>query len=256
MRFVNKNDSTAVRLIKLFGSGAIVGAVIGGLLGATMGYLDIDRITLDIQSFALEEKLELVFLGLTILTFVMTVYFMYHVRRLYKSYQISNDDETSDGLYRRIGKYHSYALILSGLGLVFAMSSLVFGFKVVGETDFFEMTFSIFPLLAIFVGTGLQIDIMKWHNKIKGAKTPLVPTFKELKNNALELDEAELQANYKISYDIVLNLTNIVLPSIYLFLMFWSFITGEADVLALLITTIIYSYIMLMQFKMVKDFYK
>ncbi|BAQ24725.1 membrane protein [Streptococcus troglodytae] len=101
-----------------------------------------------------------------------------------------------------------------------------------------------------------QSYILKVYNRIRDIKMPLVPTLKELKHNVMQMDEAELETNYKMSFDIVMNLSGAILPAIYLILFFWSFITQEVELTGILVATSIHLYIMIKSFKMTREYYK
>lgn len=72
----------------------------------------------------------------------------------------------------------------------------------------------------------------------------------------MQMDEAELEANYKISFEIVMNLSGAILPGIYLALFFLSLYLQKVELSGLIVAAVIHLYIMVMQFKMTKAYYK
>lgn len=98
-----------------------------------------------------------------------------------------------------------------------------------------ELSFPIFDFVFGMVAGIFQAYLLKVYNRIRDIKMPLVPTLKELKQNIMQMDEAELEVNYKMAFDIVMNLSGAILPAIYLILFFWSFITQKVEVTGILV---------------------
>ncbi|WP_308417633.1 DUF3169 family protein [Streptococcus troglodytae] len=129
-------------------------------------------------------------------------------------------------------------------------------FKLTFGKDKAEFFFPILDFVFLMIAAVFQSYILKVYNRIRDIKMPLVPTLKELKHNVMQMDEAELETNYKMSFDIVMNLSGAILPAIYLILFFWSFITQEVELTGILVATSIHLYIMIKSFKMTREYYK
>ncbi|RSI70815.1 hypothetical protein D8857_08470 [Streptococcus oralis] len=69
-------------------------------------------------------------------------------------------------------------------------------------------------------------------------------------------DEGERQANLEQSFRILFQLNNYVLPGLYILIDLFSLLTGEIQLLALLLVGAIHIYINVMQLPMVKRYFK
>ena len=69
-------------------------------------------------------------------------------------------------------------------------------------------------------------------------------------------DEGERQANFEQSFRILFQLNNYVLPGLYILIDLFSLLTGEIQLLALLLVGAIHIYINVMQLPMVKRYFK
>ncbi|HEO7600805.1 DUF3169 family protein, partial [Streptococcus agalactiae] len=114
----------------------------------------------------------------------------------------------------------------------------------------------IYDLSLLFVLLGLHIYFLKVYRNIRGIKMTVAPTLKELKNNVLQLDEAELESNYKMCFDIVMNLSGFIFPTIYFVLFFISFVFQKVEIVAIIITTSIHIYILIKSLKAARHFYR
>lgn len=248
-----KSKNSLLRLGKQLGIGVLIGVPIGFLIGF-FGLLDHPlqlpfQTILDIASGVL--------LFMTLVSLLAQLYYFIKAEKNYKIYKdLADDDERIDELYRVLSLDYSYAVTFTGLMSVLGMVSLMLNLKLDNSSNGLFIFFSIWPFVVLVYTTVMQMLLMKRHNKIKGIKAPLVPTLKEVKDNVLGLDEAELQANYKMSFEIVMNLSSMVLPGIYLFCFALSAIQGEVELTGLLIAGGIHIYIMVMQLKMAKNYYK
>ncbi|MGT2948723.1 DUF3169 family protein [Streptococcus devriesei] len=240
---------------KRAGKRLLIGASIGGLGGALIGYFHASGQKLPVSQKELTELLLVSLRILFVISFVLSIFYIVQVLQAYKQYQNSRDDE-SEELYRTMNKRHSYAVIYAGVSGVLAVLSLILAYKLIFADSYAEMSFPFLDFLAAIASGALQGYVLKVYNRIRNLNMPLVPTLKELKNNIMQMDEAELEANYKISFEIVMNLGGAILPGIYLALFFLSLYLQKVELSGLIVAAVIHLYIMVMQFKMTKEYYK
>ena len=112
--------------------------------------------------------------------------------------------------------------------------------------------------LALFLLTfGLEHQFRKTFKQIYGKAIPRNASGAEVRELIMSMiDEAEKQICYEENYDIVFKLSNYVLP-ISLMAIFLVGIAFQADILlALVVVSLIYVYILVSQYKITKRYYK
>ena len=70
------------------------------------------------------------------------------------------------------------------------------------------------------------------------------------------MDEAEKQISYEENYEIIIKLSNYILPSLLLVLLIIGIAFQTDILLALIVVSIIYIYILISQYKITKRYYK
>lgn len=250
---MKQGRNVAVRILQSLG----IGALIGGPIGFLSGYLGLTSFE-DIIS--MDQVLELCSLGLSIiagLLLVVVLYYLVQTNKVFTTYQkVDEESEQGEELYRLLNLRHSYTSTFNALLSIICILNLMLSLRLDISELRFNVFFELWPILGIAFTTGVQVFLLKRYNQMRGIEAPLSPTLKELKNNILEQDEAELEANYKNSFEIVMNLSGAILPASYILCLAVSFLTGKVELLAILITAMIHIYIMLKQFKMAKEFYR
>ena len=108
-------------------------------------------------------------------------------------------------------------------------------------------------LLALVIA---QIVLLKTTQKIRKYKLSMAPTVEEMKKFAFSFDEGELQANYEQSFLILFNLNQRVIPSLYVLMWLVGLLTPMNVVSAYIVLTIIFIYINVMFYPMVKKYFK
>ena len=107
-------------------------------------------------------------------------------------------------------------------------------------------------LLALVIA---QIVLLKTTQKIRKYKLSIAPTVEEMKKFAFSFDEGELQANYEQSFLILFNLNQRVIPSLYVLMWLVGLLT-PMNVVSAYVLTIIFIYINVMFYPMVKKYFK
>lgn len=250
-----KQSGSVMRFLKQLFIGGLIGAVAGGLIGFGSGYFELDKNSLPFSQESVIAILTSALRIVYVVSLLLSVFYIYQVVKDYKRYQ-TLPDEDSEELYRSINRKHSYAVVFNGVTTVLATVSFLLSFQFTFGIGRAELSFPIFDFVFVMVAGIFQSYLLKVYNRIRDIKMPLVPTLKELKQNIMQMDEAELEVNYKMAFDIVMNLSGAILPAIYLILFFCSFITQKVEVTGILVAAVIHLYIMVKNFKMTKEYYK
>ncbi|EHI68613.1 DUF3169 family protein [Streptococcus ictaluri] len=244
-----------MRLAKQLGLGALIGSIVGILVGILAVDLDGFQQAFPFDLSQLTSSIIWINRLVLMLSFLATLYYSFQVLKLYKSHQNKIDD-LPDSIYRSLNLKHSYAITFNGISCVLALQEFLLGSKLIFKSSGLEMTIYIYAVFTLLSCALIQMYLLKLYNRIRGLNVTLLPTLKELKENVLQQDEAELTANYKISFDIVMTLSGLILPSIYVILFFLSIVLQEVQLTAILITVGIHLYIIFKQFQMARDFFK
>ncbi|WP_161978864.1 DUF3169 family protein [Streptococcus sp. S784/96/1] len=252
---IKEKDSNGVRVLKQLVQGFLIGALIGGPLGFALGFFSLED-GLKLPVTIIVEMIQYLIYGLIVLLFLVTTVYIFRIRKGIVNYEMSEDDEEQEKLYSLLGRQTSYAQVFVGIALILSFANMLLGYRLLFSNDSAELQFPIYAFVALMVSAGLQMHLLSLSNRVRSRRTTLTPTLKELKNNVLQLDEAELQANYKMSFEIVMTLSGLILPAIYVFLFFMSVIFQKVELTGIFIAVGIHIYIMIMNFKMAKEHYK
>ncbi|MBM7636445.1 DUF3169 family protein [Streptococcus saliviloxodontae] len=246
---------TLGRMIKQLGIGALCGGLIGIVMGWLLAVVGPEKLSDLLLS---SEVMEVFIWGLRLLYLFSIIAMLFYLQKAKKEFVQSQKvtDEVSDDLYRQSNKDASFSSIALGFSSIFVLLALILSFSITVGENGMEMAFPILDLLALLVIGTLQVLLLRFYNKMRGISMPLQPTLKELKNNVMQMDEAELEANRKMSFDIVMTLNGLLLPALYLFVFFLSVLLQRAEVTAVLVLAVIHLYIIFSNIKMTRNYYK
>lgn len=246
---MKKKRNSVWRFVRPLLFGAIAGAIIGAGIGYFGDHFSSVRLVKLLPTFIMLSRSVLLIL---ILSFVGLARYIKKYNGIYQN----SADDASEELYRSLNRKQSYAVILTGCGIVLALLNTMLGISIEETRSDITLAFPLLDMGLVLLVGFLQMYALKLYNDIRGLTVPLLPSMKELKQNILQMDEAELQAQYKASFDIVMNLSGLILPGIYLILFFVSLLTHQTEIIAFLVTAGIHLYIMVMQVKMTRNYYK
>lgn len=232
-----------------------IGALIGGPIGMAVGYFGLDKGGIGISQETIIHFIAPVFRYTAILALGIGLYYFYQSKKEFKEYQLDEGDE-NDRLYRSLNIKYGYASIFLGVSVILAILAFCIGINPKYGSQSFELFFSVIEFVVIILIAIVQSRLLKFYGHIRGIDVTTQPTLKELKNNILQQDEAGLLANYKTSFDIVMNLSGLILPCFYGFLLLISAITHRVELTGYLAVASVHFYIMIMNFRMVKEYYK
>ena len=182
-----------------------------------------------------------------------------------QSYQMMEETEDEDEAYHYEGqtrRLYDLAAIFKGVMIVpyllviyFSCQKLVYEEKLTGTLGKYTIPLVFLGLLLLTFG--LEHQFRKMFKQIYGKAIPRNASGAEVRELMMSMmDEAEKQICYEENFDIVFKLSNYVLP-ISLMAIFLVVITFQADILlALVVVSLIYVYILVSQYKITKRYYK
>ena len=186
---------------------------------------------------------------------VLTFNFLKKSRKFHSLYQEEMDDDLNETYYVQMYRNLEFGTITSNITSVAILLALVISGSEVIVLDVSRITFSLsFLELVLFLQS--QKYLSKTIAIVRQFDLDLFSTPKDVLNYINSYDEGERQANLEQSFRILFQLNQYVLPILYIFLFFISFLTGEIQLLALLLVGAIHVYINVMQLPMVKRYFK
>ncbi|MEY8700357.1 DUF3169 family protein [Streptococcus ferus] len=243
-----KRKNSFVRFLKQI----LIGALLGGVLGFVAGFLSESSLLSNSSAVISAEKvavgIHVVSRFLVLVLIILSLMVIAYIRKYLPHYQKDMSDD-SEELYRSLNRKYSYGIIFTGVASVLTMLNILLMLSFKSTQPFLDFAVLILVIM-------LQAYLLKLYGRIKGVKVPLFPNLKELKSNILQMDEAELEAEHQNAFEIVMNLSGAILPSIYVILFFIVLLTGRVELTAMLVAAFIHLYIMLMQFKITKAYYR
>ena len=194
---------------------------------------------------------------LTIL-YPLTFYLIYQVNKYHLSMEREEDEDKEYELYRQTFKTLESVTILYNVTSALTLFTLFVGVNYVfplleAGAVFWINLYDGVIFLALVIA---QIVLLKTTQKIRKYKLSMAPTVEEMKKFIFSFDEGELQANYEQSFLILFNLNQRVIPSLYVLMWLVGLLTPMNVVSAYIVLTIIFIYINIMFYPMVKKYFK
>ena len=237
-----------------------VSVLIGGVIGFLKGMFGSKK-PLEIQSFFSKEGLYLGSVALFLILFVVTMGLLMRVRKVHqKILQIEDEDEAYHYEIQR-EKLYGLATIFKGIMIlpyffiiIFYIQLVVLGKPATRNLAFIFGDFTMLYLALFFLS---DIFFRKTFHLIYGKPIPRNANAKEVREFMMSMmDEAEKQINYEENFEVVVKLSNYILPSLLLALLIIG-VAFQADILlALFVVSILYIYILISQYKITKRYYK
>ena len=186
---------------------------------------------------------------------LLTFNFLKKSRKFHSLYQEEIDDDLNEAYYVQMYRNLEFGTITSNITSVAILLALVISGSEVIVLDVSRITFSLsFLELVLFLQS--QKYLSKTIAIVRQFDLELFATPKDVLDYINSYDEGERQANLEQSFRILFQLNQYVLPILYIFLFFISFLTGEIQLLALLLVGAIHVYINVMQIPIVKRYFK
>ena len=243
----------------------IVSGLIGGVIGVLTGLFGSEK-PLEIQTFFSKEGLLLGSVVLFLAAFLITMALLIRVRNLHhKMLQIEDEDEAYHYDIQK-KKLYGLATIFKGIMILLFFLVVIFYSQLVdldrpgaGDMAFIFGDFTMLYLFLVLIALFFLSDIFcrKTFHLIYGKPIPRNANAKEVREFMMSMmDEAEKQISYEENYEIIIKLSNYILP----FALIGIFLIGtffHTDILlALVVVSLIYLYILVSQYKITKRYYK
>ena len=242
-----------------------VSGLIGGVIGVLTGMFGSEK-PIEIQSFFSKEVLYLGSVVLFLIVFILTMALLIHARKVHqKMLQIDDEDEAYHYDIQK-NKLYGLATIFKGIMILPYFLVIIFYCQLMsmdrpgtGNLAFifgpFTMLYLFLALIVLFFLVG--IFYRKTFNLVYGKPIPRNADAKEMREFMMSMmDEAEKQISYEENYEIIIKLSNYILP----FALIGIFLIGtffHTDILlALVVVSLIYLYILVSQYKITKRYYK
>ena len=242
-----------------------VSGLIGGVIGFLKGMFGSEK-PLEIQSFFSKEVLLLGSVVLFLVAFILTITLLMCARKVHqKMLQIEDDDEAYHYDIQK-KKLYGLATIFKGIMILPYFLFVIFYSQLVdldrpdaGDMAFIFGDFTMLYLFLVLIALFFLSDIFfrKTFHLIYGKPIPRNANAKEVREFMMSMmDEAEKQISYEENFEVVVKLSNYILPALIIALLIIGFAFQTDILLALIVVSIIYIYILISQYKITKRYYK
>ena len=242
-----------------------VSGLIGGVISFLTGMFGSEK-PLEIQSFFSKEVLLLGSAVLFLVAFILTITLLMCARKVHqKMLQIEDDDEAYHYDIQK-KKLYGLATIFKGIMILPYFLFVIFYSQLVyldrpgaGDMAFIFGDFTMLYLFLVLIALFFLSDIFfrKTFHLIYGKPIPRNANAKEVREFLMSImDEAEKQISYEENFEVVVKLSNYILPSLLLALLLIGVAFKTDILLALFVVSILYIYILISQYKITKRYYK
>ncbi|HEQ0503843.1 TPA: DUF3169 family protein [Streptococcus pyogenes] len=253
---MKKKKNSFLRLLKMSLLSSLAGGIIGGMVGAFLGY---HGGRLDHLTFLKDDVINLIILlnRLVVVTdLTLSFVFLTQLKKETAVYNTIEEDDISENGYRQLNKKHAYTMLLIAVASILSMCNVLLGLTLTNDSQHAMLAIPLLDILLLLMVIPFQALAMKRYNAIRGTDVPYFPNLKELKYNIMALDEAELQAYHKTSFESVLSLNGVIIPSLYVILFFVYLFTGQVELTAILVLVLIQLYLLVKSATMTRQFYR
>lgn len=216
------------------------------LLGIFAGFLGVNP--LGITQAQVVVALKSLFLGLGMLTVILTFYFIRKSHQAYQSYQREEEDEENEQDYLAMYRFLDYGTVAWNVCQISMLSCLLIDLGGLGP--------SAASLLLIVLGIWAGAYCLKITSKIRNYKLSVMATPKEVLDYLATYDEGEKQAEMEEAYLILFKINQLLIPGIYVVLVVLSMVLGQVQLVALLVAVVIHMYMNVAQLRKTKRYFK
>ena len=241
------------RGLLLFLMSVVLGAFLGGFVGMFKARAESHGIILDVKTVI--PWISAICLLLGFISILLTFNFLKKSRKFHSLYQEEMDDDLNETYYVQMYRNLEFGTItfnITGVAIVLAL--VISGSEVI-VLDVSRITFSL-SFLELVLYSHSQKYLYKTIAIVRQFDLAFFSTPKDILEHFDSYDEGERKANLEQSFRILFQLNQYVLPGLYVFLFIISFLTGEIQLLALLLVGAIHVYINVMQLPRVKRYFK
>ena len=235
----------------------LMSVVLGGFLGSFVGMFkaatESHGIILDVK--VLIPWISAICLLIDLISFLLTFNFLKKSRKFHSLYQEEMDDDLNESYYVQMYRNLEFGTIAFNIASVAILLALFISASemVVLNGSHITLPLSFLALVLIF---SVQKYLFKTIAIVRQFDLAFFSTPKDVLDYINSYDEGERQANFEQSFRILFQLNNYVLPGLYILIDLFSLLTGEIQLLALLLVGAIHIYINVMQLPMVKRYFK
>ena len=220
--------------------------IAGFLLGIFAGFLGVNPLGISQEQVVV--ALSSLFLGLGLITTILTFYFIRKSHQAYQNYQREEEDEGNEQDYLATYRFLDYATVAWNVSQISMLSCLLINIGSFGP--------SLGTLFVIVVGTWAGVYCLKITSKIRNYKLSVMATPKEVLEYLDTYDEGEKQAEMEEAYLILFKVNQLIIPGIYVVLVVLSMVLGQVQLVALLVAVVIHLYTNVAQLRKTKRYFK
>ena len=216
------------------------------LLGIFAGFLGVNPLGISFGQVVV--ALKSLFLGLGLITTILTFYFIRKSHQAYQSYQKEEEDEENEQDYLVMYRFLDYGTVAWNVCQISMLSCLLIDLGGLGP--------SATSLLLIVAGIWSGAYCLKITSKIRNYKLSVMATPKEVLDYLDTYDEGEKQAEMEEAYLILFKVNQLLIPGIYVVLVVLSLVLGQVQLVALLVVLVIHLYTNVAQLRKTKRYFK
>lgn len=216
------------------------------LLGIFAGFLGVNPLGISFGQVVV--ALKSLFLGLGLITTILTFYFIRKSHQAYQSYQKEEEDEENEQDYLVMYRFLDYGTVAWNVCQISMLSCLLIDLGGLGP--------SATSLLLIVAGIWSGAYCLKITSKIRNYKLSVMATPKEVLDYLDTYDEGEKQAEMEEAYLILFKVNQLLIPGIYVVLVVLSLVLGQVQLVALLVAVVIHLYTNVAQLRKTKRYFK
>ena len=216
------------------------------LLGIFAGFLSLNPLGISFGQVVV--ALYSIFLGLGLITTILTFYFIRKSHKAYQSYQKEEEDEENEQDYLVMYRFLDYGTVAWNVCQISMTACLLIDLGGLGP--------SATSLLLIVAGIWSGAYCLKITSKIRNYKLSVMATPKEVLEYLDTYDEGEKQAEMEEAYLILFKVNQLLIPGIYVVLVVLSLVLGQVQSVALLVAVVIHLYMNVAQLRKTKRYFK
>ena len=237
----------------LFLMSVVFGGFLGGFVGMFKAATESHGIMLDVK--VLIPWISAICLLIGFISMLLTFNFLKKSRKFHSLYQEEMDDDLNETYYVQMYRNLEFGTIAFNIASVAILLALFISAseEIVLNRSNLTLSLSFLALVLVF---NVQKYLYKTISIVRQFDLAFFATPKDVLDYINSYDEGERQANFEQSFRILFQLNNYVLPGLYILIDLFSLLTGEIQLLALLLVGAIHIYINVMQLPMVTRYFK
>ena len=237
----------------LFLMSVVLGGFLGGFVGMFKAATESHGIMLDVK--VLIPWISAICLLIGFISMFLTFNFLKKSRKFHSLYQEEMDDDLNESYYVQMYRNLEFGTIAFNIASVAILLTFFISVseEIVLNRSNLTLSLSFLALVLVF---NAQKYLYKTISIVRQFDLAFFSTPKDVLDYINSYDEGERQANFEQSFRILFQLNNYVLPGLYILIDLFSLLTGEIQLLALLLVGAIHIYINVMQLPMVTRYFK